>query len=287
MPGTSIGAQKARGVLDGRLSRSRWTFCLRVKVDAQVAERRLERRQHAVRRVELVEVGSAEETCDVPRAGVGEPDPEPGAEQPVAFALPELLGLVEDRAALHGEVVETEAEALVELVVVRRAELVDRVAVDLRCFEVDRVQVLVEQPDARLLERAALVAIRLVRHRHPKHPVRHRLAVHGRLERRLLAREACLVLARQVAEESFAREPPQLGRRAFHPRRRVEARQVLVALVHLLDVEALLLSGEVEVVLLVEIGDEAVGALAERVELAGRWHLGRHRTLGYGRPCGR
>ena len=47
-------------------------------------------------------------------------------------------------------------------------------------------------------------------------------------------------------------------------------RQVFVALVDLLDVEALLLAGEVEVVLLVEIGDEPVAPLAERVEVAGR-----------------
>ena len=44
-----------------------------------------------------------------------------------------------------------------------------------------------------------------------------------------------------------------------------------MALVDLLELERLLVPGEVEVVLLVELGDEAVGVVAEGVELtAGR-----------------
>ena len=94
------------------------------------------------------------------------------------------------------------------------------------------------------------------------------------------------MLAGQVAEEALAGEAPQLGRRAFHLLRGLEPRQLLVALVHLLDVEALLLAGEVEVVLLVEIGDEAVGALAEARPARGSvGSVGGHRSLGYGRPC--
>ena len=68
------------------------------------------------------------------------------------------------------------------------------------------------------------------------------------------------MLARQVAEEALAREAPELGRRALQLLRRLEPRQLLVALVDLLDVERVLQPGEVEVVLLVEVGDEAVGA---------------------------
>ena len=64
--------------------------------------------------------------------------------------------------------------------------------------------------------------------------------------------------------------------------RRLEARQVVVALVELLDVEGVLEPRVVEVVLLVEVGDEPVGAVAEAVDLAARVGLGRHGSLGYG-----
>ena len=83
--------------------------------------------------------------------------------------------------------------------------------------------------------------------------------------------------ARQVAEVALAREAPQLGRRALEPPRGLELRQLLVALVDRLDVERLLVAGVVEVVLLVELGDEAVGVVAEGIELAGREGLGRPR----------
>ena len=49
--------------------------------------------------------------------------------------------------------------------------------------------------------------------------------------------------------------------------RRVELRQLRVALVDRDEVVRLLLPGEVEVRLLVELRDEPVGVLAERVEL--------------------
>ena len=89
--------------------------------------------------------------------------------------------------------------------------------------------------------------------RDAEHPVRDRLAVDRRLELRLDLRDPRLVLARQVAEEPLAGEPPQLGRRRLHLLRRLERREVLVLLVDLLDVERLLQAGEVVVVLLVEI----------------------------------
>src|SRR5204862_7255964 len=96
----------------------------------------VERGDHAVGRVELVELRSAEEARDVPRARVGQPYPEAGAEETVAFPLPELLRLVQQRAALVGQRVELEAEPLVELVVVRRAQLLHRLAINLRRIEV-------------------------------------------------------------------------------------------------------------------------------------------------------
>ena len=143
---------------------------------------------------------------------------------------------------------------------------------------------LVEQPQPRFFEPLALVAVRLVRHRDAQHPIRDRLAVDRRLELGLGLRKSCLVVARQVPEEALAGEAPQLGRRALQALRGLELRQLFVALVHLLDVERLLQAREVEVVLLVEVADEAVGAIAELIELAaGRWGGG-HGCLGYG-PC--
>ena len=260
---------------------------LRPKVDSEVGERRLERRHHPFRRVALVELRRAEEPDDIPRARLVEPESEACAEQLVALLLPQRLRLVEQLAALLGELVEAEAEALVELVVVRGAELRDGGTVDLRGVEIDRVQVLVEQAHAGLLEPLPLVAVGLVRHRDAHHPVRDRLAVDGRLQLCLDSRDLRLVLAREVAEEALARESPELGRRALHLPCGVEPRQLLVALVDLLDVERLLETRVVEVELLVEIRDEAIRAVAERVDrarvdAASGWRLIRHASLGYG-----
>ena len=74
---------------------------------------------------------------------------------------------------------------------------------------------------------------------------------------------------RPPRKPSQAKRQSSVGR-ALEPLRGVELRQLLVALVDLLELERLLVAGEVEVVLLVELGDEAVGLVAERVELAGR-----------------
>ena len=59
---------------------------------------------------------------------------------------------------------------------------------------------------------------------------------------------------------------PPFDRRAERERG-LELRQLRVALVDRDEVVGLLLSGEVEIRLLVELGDEPVGVLAERVEL--------------------
>ncbi len=74
-----------------------------VQVEAEVVERRLERGEHAVGRVHLIELARAEEARHVPRPRVAEADPEPRTEQPIAFALPQLLGVVEDGTAFLGE----------------------------------------------------------------------------------------------------------------------------------------------------------------------------------------
>ena len=67
---------------------------LRAQVDTEVGQRRFERRQHPVLRIELVELRRAEQADDVPRPRLVEADPEPRAEELVALAFPELLGLV-------------------------------------------------------------------------------------------------------------------------------------------------------------------------------------------------
>ena len=133
---------------------------------------------------------------------------------------------------------------------------------------------LLEQPQPCRLEPLALVAVGLVRHHHAQHPVGVGLAVHGCLELGLDLRHARLVLSRQVAEETFAGEPPQLDRGVFHPLRGIEPRQLLVALVDLLDVERVLQAREMEVVLLVDVGDEPVGLVPECIDLALVWSHG-------------
>ena len=88
--------------------------------------------------------------------------------------------------------------------------------------------------------------------------------------------EPLLVRPRQVAEEAFAREAPELGRRVLEVARGVETGQPLVPLVDRFEVERRLVAGQMEVVLLVELGDEAVGVVAEGVDVAGGEGLGWH-----------
>ena len=244
---------------------------LRAKIDAETVERGLEGGHHRVVRVDLVELGCAEESRDVPRACIGEPDSEACAEETVTLRLPERLGLVEKLATLGLQLVEAEAEPLVELVRVRRAELEDGIAIDRVRLQIHGVQVLVEQTDALRLESPATVAVGLVRDRPAEHPVRDLLAVDRRLEGCLDRGRARLVLAGQVAEEALACEAPELGRRPGETLRGVETRELLVPLVDRLDVERFLQPCVVEVELLVQLGDEPVSIIAQGVELtAGR-----------------
>ena len=74
---------------------------------------------------------------------------------------------------------------------------------------------LVEQLEPGALEALAPVAVGLVRHHDPDHPVGDLLAVHGRLELGLDLGELLGVLAGQAAEEALAGEAPELGRRAL------------------------------------------------------------------------
>src|SRR4029077_16247599 len=90
---------------------------------------------------------------------------------------------------------------------------------------------------------------------------------------RLGFRDLLLFLADEVAEVALARKAPELAdipaavdRRADRLRG-LELGQLPVALVDRDEVVGVLVPGEMEVRLLVELGDEAVGVLAERVEL--------------------
>ena len=89
-------------------------------------------------------------------------------------------------------------------------------------LEVDRVQMLVEQPQALALDPLAAVAVGLVRELDAQHPKRQRLAVDRRLERRLDRRDLLLMAPRQVPEEALAGEPAELDRRLPQPLHRLE-----------------------------------------------------------------
>jgi len=125
--------------------------------------------------------------------------------------------------------------------------------------------VLVHQPHALLLELPALVAVGLVLDRRAQHPVRDDLAVERHLELRLGFHHACLVRARQVAEEALAGESPQLGRLVAHRERGVDRREVLEPLVDRFHLVGRLLARVMEVGLLVELRDEPVGPVAEGI----------------------
>ena len=127
---------------------------------------------------------------------------------------------------------------------------------------------------AGLLEPRARVAVGGVGDRRRQHPVADRLALVLDLELRLELGDLLRVLPRQLAEVALAAEAEELaGSRlplTVSPRRLivVEVGQVGVALVDRAQLELRLQAGVVEVVLLVELGDEAVGAGAVAVELA-------------------
>ena len=143
----------------------------------------------------------------------------------------------------------------------------------MRGVEVERVQVLLGQVVPRLLEPRARVPVGGVGDRRRQHPVADGLALVLGLELRLELRDLLRVLARQLAEIPLAAEAEELqvrppGDRLAEPLDRLEVDQVGVALVDRAQLEVRLQPRVVEVVLLVELGDEAVGAVAVAVELA-------------------
>jgi hypothetical protein len=172
---------------------------------------------------------------------------------------------------------------VVELDVAGLAQLLQALLVDADRVEVDRVQVLLGQGRAHTVDLAALLAVGLVPERRAEHPEGNLLALDLGFERRLEGRDLLAVLARQRAEVVLAGEAPELAPVLVAVDRRadgvggIEGGQVGVALVDRRQLEALLQAGEVLVVLLVELGDEAVRALTDAVELLGAGRSAGHR----------
>src|SRR5439155_20389038 len=149
--------------------------------------------------------------------------------------------------------------------------------------EMDGIEVLLGQLRTGLVEPLALAAIFGVRDRRAEHPEADLLAVAVRLELGLEGRELLAVLFCQVAEVPIAGEAPELADAAVPVDSLLESlcplqlRQVLVALVDRLELELVLQAGEVEVVLLVELGDEMIGVFAVAVEILRSGRGARHR----------
>jgi hypothetical protein len=125
------------------------------------------------------------------------------------------------------------------------------------------------------LEALPPVAVGLVRHRRTQHAVADLLAVDVRLELGLESCDPLLVVACEVAHVALGGEAPQLPRAGAVGRLpeglgSLQLRQLGVPLVDRRQVERLLVAGVVEVVLLVQLGDETVGLLTVSVELCGR-----------------
>ena len=88
---------------------------LAVEVDPEVGQRRPQRRHHLLAREALVPLRRAEQALQVPALEVVERNAEHGSRGRVEPLFVELLGVGEERLALRGELLQPEAEALVEL----------------------------------------------------------------------------------------------------------------------------------------------------------------------------
>ena len=247
---------------------------LRLEVDPEARERCLEGGEHLLAGEAGVPFAGAEEARDVPALRLLERDPDSPPEECVHGAHVHVLGVRRGSARTGGELFEREAEARVELAVGGRAELARRGPSYLGDAHVALVQVLRGQRDAGAVEPLAPVAVGLVGDRGAQEPVADLLAVHRGRERRLEPRDLLGVRPGQVSQIALAAEAPELagaatldlGRRGEAPAG-IERRQVREALVDRGELELVLLAREMEVVLLVERGDEPVGFVPVRLEL--------------------
>ena len=245
---------------------------LRVEVDAELAERGLEGREHRRRREGGVPTGAAERAADIPALDLCKPEPEPRTEEAVAGLLPQALRVAEERPALRGEVVERAVELAVEIGVARRAESCRLVVDDIGFMEVKAVEVLFGEVRAELRQLLALAAVLLVHQARPQHSERDLVAVERCAQRRLEFCDSLLLGRDETGEVALARELPELaapadsGDRSAERESGVELRQAGMALVDRRDVVGVLLSGEMEVLLFVELPDELLGVGGEAVD---------------------
>ena len=211
LSGISIGAQKARGLLVGRSSTSRWTLLC--------ASRSIPRPESVPRSAGSIRSAGKASSQPEPRkkrrtsqrSASARPMPDALAQDAVHRVLVEPLGRVEEGPALRGEALEVVPEAVaVEVEVRRRAEVGHRALRRVDGVEVERVQVLLGEVVPRRLEPRARVAIGGVGDRRRQHPVADRLALVLDLELRLALGDLLRVLARQLAEEALAAEPEEL-----------------------------------------------------------------------------
>jgi hypothetical protein len=107
------GAERARRLLRPLLD-VEVDVLLRLEVDAEVGQRRAQRRDHPVAGELGVPLLGAEEPRRVPRLRLVEPDAGAYPEEAVGALLPDALGGVEDGAAVARQALEIEADALVQ-----------------------------------------------------------------------------------------------------------------------------------------------------------------------------
>src|ERR687891_2501199 len=263
------------------------------EVDAEPVERPFQGRHHRVRGEAGVPLACPEEPRHVGTRRVLEPDADAPPEEGVDGRDVEVLRLVEEAPALAGELVQGETEALVERAVRGGPEAARRLAAPLLGGCVAVRQVLFGELDPDGVEPRPARPLGLVGDGGLEHPEGDLLAVDLGGQRGLEAGDLLRLRARQVAEVALAREPPELDLTlgallgcGAHPLARLERRQIREALVDGLELEGLLVPREVEVVLLVERGDEPVGLVPVRVKVTPR--RGRGHAVAYpSEPCER
>ena len=250
-PGTSIGEQKARGRLVRPLLDVEVDVLLRAQVDAEVGERRLERREHLLLRECGVPLRRAEQRGRRPSAAPRRGRPR-AARGRAGRPPPRTASRSSRGSARHWSAGSSsaEAEAPVELDVARRAERAGRPrASTADASSVERVELLVGQLAARRARAARAVRGR-ARSRSPAAACgtgssRRRPRPRARPRARRASRRA----ARELAEVALARRSARARARARRrpPRRRCaracsSVRQVGVALVDRLELERLLVA---------------------------------------------
>ena len=222
-------AERARALAGARLE-VEVDVPLRAEVDPEIAQRRLERRKHPVGRVGSCPARARGRDAATSEGRASErpiPSRSRKRRSPACSHMP--LGLVEQRpctarrarrARSRSACRARSSSATPSLATASRSIRAASRYTGFSCSS--------SSSSAGALEPLAPVAVGLVRHRRPQHPVRDLLAVDVASSSASTSASFSGVLAGQVAEIALAGEAPQLGRRALEPLRRVELRQLLV-----------------------------------------------------------